>query len=100
MKKTAILAAVVVMMGIGATGAQAGQFPMADMVAQTLVMKNQNSTCEQLWQERMQKQGQPKSPREQEALQMLRSNPAMRAEFLNIIAAPIVNKMFECGMIP
>ena len=100
MKKTAILAAVVVMMGIGATGAQAGQFPMADMVAQNLVMKYQNSTCEQLWQERMQKQGQPKSPREQEALQMLRSNSAMRAEFLNIIAAPIVNKMFECGMIP
>jgi hypothetical protein len=31
---------------------------------------------------------------------MLRSNPAMRTEFLNIIAAPIVNKMFECGMIP
>jgi phage-related protein len=100
MKKTASIVAAFVLMSLGAASAQGGQFPMADMVAQNLVMKYQNSTCEQLWQERMQKQGQPKSPREQEAIQMLRSNPAMRTEFLNIIAAPIVNKMFECGMIP
>jgi len=100
MKKSACIVSLVVLMCAGAVSAQAGQFPMADMVAQNLVMKYQNSTCEQLWQERMQKQGQPKSPREQEAIQMLRSNPAMRTEVLNIIAAPIVNKMFECGMIP
>jgi hypothetical protein len=24
----------------------------------------------------------------------------MRAEFVNRVAAPIANKMFECGMIP
>jgi hypothetical protein len=100
MKKSAIFVPVFVMMCLGAASAQAGQFPMADMIANNLVMKYQNSTCEQLWQERMQKQGQPKSPREQEAIQMLRSNPAMRTEFLNMIAAPIINKMFECGMIP
>ena len=100
MKKKACIVSLVVLMCLGAAGAQGGQFPMADMVAQNLVTKYQTSTCEQLWQERMQKQGQPKSPREQEAIQMLRSNPAMRTEFLNMIAAPIINKMFECGMIP
>jgi hypothetical protein len=100
MKRTARIVAVFVMVCAGATGVQAGQFPMADMVAQNLITKYQTSTCEQLWQERMQKQGKPKSPREQEAIQMLRSSPAMRTEFLNMIAAPIVNKMFECGMIP
>ena len=100
MKKTARIAAVFVLMCLGATGAQAGQFPVADMVAQNLITKYQNSSCEQLWQERMQKEGKPKTPREQEMIQVLRNSPAMRTEFLNMIAAPIVNKMFECGMIP
>jgi len=98
MKKSFSIAALVVMLGTGA--AQAGQYPVADMVAQNLITKYQNSTCEQLWQERLQKEGKPKSPREQEMIQVLRGNPAMRTEFLNMIAAPIVNKMFECGMIP
>jgi hypothetical protein len=49
-----------------------------------------------LWQER----GQPKPPQEQELVQMLRGNPQMRTEFLNKVAGPIVNKMFECGMVP
>jgi hypothetical protein len=63
-------------------------------------MKYQNATCEQLWQERMQKQDKPKPQREQEAISILRANPQMRNEFINKIAAPVVNKMFECGMIP
>ena len=98
MKKSFSIAALVVTLGTGV--AQAGQFPMADMIAQNLITKYQNSTCEQLWQERLQKEGKPKSPREQEMIQVLRGDPAMRTEFLNMIAAPIVNKMFECGMIP
>jgi len=44
--------------------------------------------------------GQPKSPREQEIVQALRGDPQMRAEFINRIAAPVANKMFECGMLP
>jgi hypothetical protein len=31
---------------------------------------------------------------------MLKGDPAMRTEFINRVAAPIVNKMFECGLIP
>jgi len=100
MKKAAIFASVFVMMCVGAAGAQTGQFPIADMVAQNIITKYQTSTCEQLWQERLQKEGKPKTPREQEMIQTLRSNPAIRTEFLNMIAAPVVNKMFECGMIP
>jgi hypothetical protein len=33
-------------------------------------------------------------------VQLLRNDPAMRQAFFNKISAPIVNKMFECGMIP
>ena len=54
------------------------------------------STCEQLWV----KKGQPKSPQEQEVIARLRNDPALRTEFINRVAAPIANKMFECGMIP
>lgn len=78
----------------------AQQYPIMDMIVDNLVQKYQQSSCEQLWQERAQKQGKPKSEREQEAVQLLRDDPQMRAAFINRVAAPILNKMFECGMIP
>ena len=56
--------------------------------------------CQQLWQEKAQGQGKPKPEMEQRAIQMLRQDPQMRQAFFNKVAAPIVNKMFECGMIP
>ena len=37
---------------------------------------------------------------EQKAIDMLCKDPQMRTEFLNRVAGPIANKMFECGMIP
>jgi len=77
-------------------GLASAQFPILDMIAEKVVHKYQNSTCEQLWQQK----GQPKPPMEQEVIQKLRSEPAMRLAFINRVAAPIANKMFECGMIP
>jgi hypothetical protein len=61
-----------------------------------VTQKYQQSTCEQLWEQR----GKPKSAQEQEVITMLRGDPQMRTEFINKIAAPVANKMFECGMIP
>jgi hypothetical protein len=78
----------------------AQQYPILDMMADNLVQKYQQSSCEQLWHERAEKQGKPKPQREQEAVQMLHDDPQMRAAFINRVAAPILNKMFECGMIP
>ena len=78
----------------------AQQFPIMDKIADKVVQKYQTSTCEQLWQERAQKGKAPKPQMEQEALQMLKSDQQMRSAFINKIAAPIANKMFECGMIP
>jgi hypothetical protein len=37
---------------------------------------------------------------EQNALEILQNNPQMRTEFINRVAGPIANKLFECGMIP
>jgi hypothetical protein len=72
------------------------QFPILDMVAEKVVQKYAQSTCEQLWEQR----SKPKSQQEQEMIQMLRGDAQMRTVFINKIAAPVANKMFECGMIP
>ena len=78
----------------------AQQFPIMDKIADKVIQKYQQATCEQLWQERAEKGKAPKPQMEQEALQMLKSDQQMRSAFINKVAAPIANKMFECGMIP
>ena len=86
----------VVMLVVLAVGVAVAQHPILDMIAGKVTEKYQSSTCEQLWEAR----GKPKSAQEQEVVTMLRGNPALRTEFINKIAAPVANKMFECGMIP
>jgi hypothetical protein len=93
-KRSLISLAVVTAAVAGVVYAQ--QFPILDAVAGKVVQKYQSSSCEQLWA----KKGQPKSPEEQRVVGMLKNDAAMRTEFLNRVAAPIANKMFECGMIP
>jgi hypothetical protein len=81
---------------ISAGSAVAQEFPIMNMMADKVIQKYQQATCEQLWEEK----GKPKSPREQEAVDILRNNPEMRTAFINKVSPTIVNKMFECGMIP
>jgi hypothetical protein len=91
---------VVVVAASVAAGVAYAQYPIMDAVANKVVQKYQTSTCEQLWQEKAQKQGQPKPEMEQRAINALKGDPQMRQAFFNKVSAPIVNKMFECGMIP
>jgi hypothetical protein len=77
-------------------GVAGAQFPILDMMAERVVQKYQQASCEQLWEQR----GKPKSQQEQDLIRMLRGDPQMRTTFINKIAAPVANKMFECGMIP
>jgi hypothetical protein len=81
-------------------GTAAAQYPILDMVAGKLVQKYQQSSCEQLWQEKAQQKSRPKSEKEQQAVELLHNDPQMRAAFIGKVAAPIASKMFECGMIP
>jgi hypothetical protein len=74
----------------------AQQFPILDNVANKVVQKYQSSSCEQLWAQK----AQPKSAEEQRVIGLLKQDPAMRTEFINRVAAPMANKMFDCGMIP
>jgi hypothetical protein len=93
-----LFAAAVGVFFVGAAGA--AQYPIMEKVATKIVQKYQQSSCQDLWQEKMQKQGQPKPEMEEKAIQLLRNDPQMRNAFIDRIAAPIANKMFECGMIP
>ena len=87
---------VVLASALGVAGIAAGQGRILDMVANKVITKYQTSTCEQLWQQK----SQPKPPEEQKAVDFLKNDPQARTAFLNKVAAPIANKMFECGMIP
>jgi hypothetical protein len=53
---------------------------------------------QQLQQKESQKA--PPSPQEIKAVEFLHNDAQMRAAFINKVAAPIANKLFECGLIP
>lgn len=77
------------------TGIASAQYPIMDAIAGKVVQKYQASSCEQLWQNKG-KHG----PEEQKLTGILKNDPKMREAFFNKIAGPVMNKMFECGMIP
>jgi hypothetical protein len=74
------------------------QHPVLDAVANKVVTKYQTSSCQQLMQQKAQKT--PPSPGEQKAMEMLRTDPQMRHEFVAIVADQVVDKLIQCGMIP
>lgn len=76
-------------------GVSYAQYPLMDLIADRVVQKYQSSSCEQLWANKG-KHG----PEEQRLIGLLKQDPQMREAFFNRIAGPVVNKMFECGMVP
>ena len=76
--------------------ARAQENPLMNMVADQVIQKYQQASCEQLWQ----RKSKPKTQKAKEAIQLLRDDPQMREAFINKVAAPIANKMFQCGLIP
>ena len=90
-RKTVLLVA-----SLGFAGAALADFPLMNMVADKVIQKYQSSTCEQLWAQKQQ----PKSAEEQRVIALLKSDPQLRTAFMNKVAGPISNKMFDCGMIP
>jgi hypothetical protein len=88
----------IVISGTQATTQAPSQHPLIDMLAQKVVQKYQSTPCAEL---RMKKaENAPPSPQEQKVIAYLKSDPQSRKIFIDKVAAPIANKMFECGMIP
>ena len=82
----------------GITSAQ--QYPIMEKVVQKVIQKYQTSSCQQLAEEKSHPPTGQKAEIEQRVIQLLRNDPQMRTAFIDQVAAPIANKLFECGMIP
>lgn len=92
-----IMVATLVSAFIAATaGAAHAQGMLLDYAANKVIQKYQTSTCEQLKQVR----SEPPSEKDKLALDFLRGDSQARVAFIDKIAAPVANKMLECGMFP
>jgi hypothetical protein len=80
--------------------AQQSEYPVMDKIAQKVIDKYQNSSCEDLKAQKEQPPDPQQAAMKQKVLGLLKNDPKMREQFLNKVAAPIANKMFECGIIP
>ncbi len=80
------------------------QDKLLDVAANLVIAKYQNASCEEVAQ--MQPQaGAPatddaNAALQQKAIEMLKNNPEMREKFINRVAGPIANKMFDCNLVP
>ena len=95
MRKTILVAMSVSALGFaGAAMAQTGM--LLDYAADQMVQKFKESSCEQL----KAKAKEPQTDKAKEAAAFLRNDAQAREVFVKKVAAPVLNKMFECGMIP
>jgi hypothetical protein len=77
-------------------GGAAAQGMLLDAAADKVVQKYQTASCEEL---KAMKSDAP-SEKEKMAVEFLRNDSQARKYFVDKIAVPVLNKMFECGMIP
>jgi hypothetical protein len=99
-KRFYLFVATFALLPLGIASAQQPQYPIMEMVVQKVIQKYQTSSCQQLAEERSHPPTGTKAEMEQRAIEVLRSDPQMRTAFIDQVAAPIANKLFDCGMIP
>lgn len=76
--------------------AASAQGMLLDFAADKVIKKYQTATCDELKAQRKD----PPTDKEKEAIEFLRNDSQARIFFINKIAATVLNKMFDCGMIP
>lgn len=91
-----IAAATLIAASIAGSTVAHAQGMLLDYAADRVIQKYQTSSCAQL------KQARTEGPTDKEkaALAYLHDDAQARVEFINRIAAPVANKMFECDMFP
>jgi hypothetical protein len=87
----ALVAALVI-----AGGAAFAQGMLLDYAADRVIKKYTTETCEQIKAER----DQPLSEKDKLAIDFLHADEQARKFFIDKVAAPVANKMFECGLFP
>ena len=81
---------------------------LLDIAANLAIAKYEKASCKEVAQIQPQSQSatgsqgdaQKKAALQAKALEMLQKDPEMRQKFINRVAGPIANKMFECNLIP
>jgi hypothetical protein len=76
-------------------GEASAQGMLVDFAADKVITKYQTATCDELKAQKKQ----PPTDKEKEAVEFLRNDSQARIFFIGKIAAPVLNKMFDCGMI-
>jgi hypothetical protein len=94
MQKT--VRAVVFFSALGAAGAVAAQGMLLDAAADKVINKFAASSCEELKAQK----AEPPSEKQKMAIDLLKNDSEARKAFIDKIAPTVMNKMFECGMIP
>jgi hypothetical protein len=99
----ALIALLVLIASAPSAVPQQSQYPILDKLAQKVIQKYQTTSCADLKAKKeAPKPAEPadQAQMKQKVVMLLRNDPKMRQHFLNMVAGPIANKMFECGMIP
>jgi hypothetical protein len=100
MRQTRLLLSVAGLLCLSVAELTAQQYPIVDQIADRVVQKYQSSSCQQLAEERGHHPTGQRDEMEERAIRMLHEDPQMRQAFINRVAAPIANRLFECGLIP
>src|SRR5579864_7922480 len=98
MKTARALIMISTLLSAGAAMAQSGM--LVDYAADQMVNKFQTSSCEELKADKEKPKTQEQKAKAQSAKEFLQNDAQARAAFVNKVAAPVLNKMFECGMLP
>jgi hypothetical protein len=98
LRRVSLFALLPVLLAVGFASAQ--EYPLMELIAKKVIEKYQTSSCQELAQQKSHPPTGQQAHMEQRAVQALRNDPQMRTAFINRVAAPVVNKLFECGMIP
>jgi len=98
MKKSIALIFLCTVLSSTAAIAQSGM--LVDYAADQMVDKFQTSSCEELKADKEKPKTDEQKAKAQSAKEFLQNDAQARATFVNKVAAPVLNKMFECGMLP
>ena len=99
----ALIALLAVIASAPSASPQQSQYPILDKMAQKVIDKYRTTSCADLKAKKeapKPAQSGEQAQMKQKVVMLLKSDPKMREHFLNMVAGPIANKMFECGMVP
>ena len=84
---------------LGAANARE-EHPIMEKIAEKIVHKYKTISCEELREEHGHKKTAKKEEMEERVVHLLREDAELRKAFLDRVAAPIADKLIECGLVP